>query len=275
MRFGGRSPAWFLATALVGLVVIQALFPLVWTFLLSLKTYEQAFARPPLIAFDPTTQNFAYALERIGPYMANSIVVAIASTAISLTCGTLAAYALSRLRIPLKTPFMFGVLVTLLLPPIVVAVPLYLALTRLGVNSTLFAVIVAHALFNTPFVIWIMKAFIDELPIEIEEAALVDGASPIRAFRSVVVPLAAPGLFATAILSLFYSWNEFLLALVVSGSDSRTLPVFISAFQRETSRVLWGELGATIVVAIVPLIMFVVVVQRHLVRGLTFGAVKG
>lgn len=264
-----------LIAAFIFAALVETVFPLFWTLLLSLKHDYQAFATPPLFVFNPTPQNYEVVLPEIVPYLENSVIAAAVSAVLSIAAGCLGAYAFSRFRIRGKEHVMFLILTTLMLPPIVIAVPLYLLATTVGIQGSLLAVILAHALFNTPFVVWMMRAFFDDIPVEIEEAAFVDGASVIQSFAFVAMPLVQSGLVATATLSAFYSWSEFLLALVMSGPSSQTLPVYVASYQSSMLPIPWTTLAATIVIALLPLAVFTVVIQRQLVRGLTFGAVKG
>jgi multiple sugar transport system permease protein len=265
-----------LTAGLVGLFAVYTLFPIVWTLLLSFKSPAAANAAPPTFGFTPTWANYSQVFSTSLPYLANSVIVAAASTAISMAAGTLSAYAFARFKIVGKEALMFTVLSTLIVPPIVIAIPLYYLAVRLGIEGSILAVVLAQSLFNTPFVVWMMRSFFAELPISIHEAALMDGASTWQAFWAIALPLVRPGLAATATLSAFYSWNEFLLANVLTASSSsQTLPVYIAGFQRDTTQVLWGQLGATVMLGVVPVIICTLVAQRFLVRGLAFGAVKG
>jgi multiple sugar transport system permease protein len=260
---------------LIGFALVVTIFPIYWSFLLSFKTVPEALANPPLFLFDPTTDNYVDVSQVIGPYLFNSIVVAAGATALSVAAGTLGAYAFSRFRFRLKNSMMFIILATLMLPPIVIVVPIFFLWSRFNLVGSVAGILLAHAVFNTPFVTWMMRAFFDDVPREIEEAGFIDGASRFQVFRLLALPLAASGLVAVAVLSAFYSWNEFLFALVLSGPASRTIPVYIATFQRETTEVQWGNLGAAIVLTLIPIVTFTIAIQRYLVRGLTFGAVKG
>lgn len=266
---------------IIGFIIMSTLFPIYWTFLLSIKTNSQIHNNPPLFFFHGTINNYSSSILGIGqslpigPYLINSTIVAFASTLLSVTIGSLAAYAFTRFKLRRKELVMFANLVTLMLPPVVIAIPLYVLMTRLHLEGSLLAIILAHGFFNTPFVIWMMRSFFQEVPIDVEEQSLVDGASPFQTFILIALPLASPGLVSTSILAAFYSWNEFIFALILSGVDTQTIPVFIATFQREVEMVPWGELGASVILAILPVLIFTMAVQRYLVRGLTLGAVKG
>ncbi|MFT3872629.1 MAG: carbohydrate ABC transporter permease [Nocardioides sp.] len=251
-----------------------SVFPTYWALMLSFKPPGMELSQSPDFIFRPTLQNYDAALPTLWPYASHSIVVAVASTTLSMAAGCLAAYAIARFGIRGREGFMFAILVTLMVPPIVIAIPLYLLAIETGTQGTLLAVALAQALFNTPMVVWMMRSFFEDVPIAIEESAQIDGASTWRTFIYIALPLVRPGIIATATLSAFYSWSEFLLANTLAGPDSQTLPVRIAGFNRDASEVLWGQLGATIVVSIVPTILFTLLIQRYLVRGITFGAVK-
>nr|WP_300151419.1 carbohydrate ABC transporter permease [Propionicimonas sp.] len=264
-----------LLAGLLGLALVATVFPLYWTFLLSLKPRDVANANPPQFIFPPTTGNYGATFWVALPYLANSIVVAIATVALSVAAGTLGAYALAKFAIRGKERLMFVILTTLLVPPIIIAIPLYYLSVRIGIQGSLLAVILAQALFNTPFVVWMMRSFFEDVPKELDEAARIDGANEWQIFWAVALPIVRPGIAAAATLSAFYSWNEFLLAKVLSTSGSQTLPAYLATFQRDTSQILWEQLGATIMLGIIPVVVCTFLAQPFLVRGMAFGAVKG
>ena len=273
----GRRIAVYLA--LVG-AAIAALAPVYWLLTISLKPEVEQFASPPhWLSFSPTLAHYADAFvsRSFGRYLATSAVVAILSTVGSVTIGTLAAYGLSRFRMPLRLNrrLSLWILSTRMFPPIVSAVPLFLMMSGLGMLNTVAALVIVYTSFNLPFVVWMMRGFFEELPRELEEAAMVDGDSRLGALWRIVLPLVVPGLAATAVFCLIMSWNEFLLALVLTQTDAAmTLPVGIAG--RVTQyEIKWGVMSAAGVVAMVPILIFAMSVQRYLVRGLSLGAVKG
>ena len=267
-------------TALLAAAALFFLFPLYWLLATALKSPAEMFSLEPVWWPARATWEhfreflFASALARMAW---NSVVVAVGSTLLSLAAGTMAAYSLSRFGLPrrLNRHVAFWILSTRMAPPIVTIVPLFLILRRVELVDTRLGLILAYAVFNLPFVVWMMKGFFDELPRELEEAALVDGDSHWGAFRRVALPLVRPGLAATAIFCLIVSWNEFLFALVLTQSEAAmTLPVGI-ANQVTQYEIRWGAMSAAGVLAALPLLVFALVVQRHLVRGLSYGALKG
>src|SRR5437867_7760656 len=279
----GGSYAASRAVAKYGLLAAFALFflfPLYWLLLTSLKTQADQFSMPPVwwtgkltleyyrgILLESSMRDLAY----------NSALICLGSTLLSLVAGTMGAYSLSRFRLPfrLNHHLSLWILSTRMFPPIVSIVPLFLIMRFLDLVDTRLALVLAYSAFNLPFVVWMMKGFFDELPRELEESARVDGDTSFGAFRRIMLPLVAPGIAATAIFCMIVSWNEFLFALILTQTDSAlTLPVGI-ANQVTQYEIRWGVMSAAGVVAMTPMFIFALMVQRYLVRGLSFGAVKG
>ena len=206
-----------------------------------------------------------------------SAIVAVLSTICAIVLGTLAAYALARFRLPRKLNMRLAlwILSTRMFPPIVTAVPLFLLMSDVRLLDTMASLVIVYTAFNLPFVVWMMRGFFQEIPRELEEAARVDGDSRLGALVRVILPLAVPGLAATAVFCLIISWNEFLFALTLTQTDAAmTLPVGIAG--RVTQyEIEWGVMSAAGVVAMIPILLFALSVQRYLVRGLSLGAVKG
>lgn len=256
------------------------LVPVYWLLTISLKTVVDQFAVPPLwFRFDVTWEHYydIFFVRPFGRYLWNSALVAAVSTLLALVFGVAAAYALARLpmRRNWNRHLSFWILSTRMVPPIVTILPLFLLLRDVGLLNTRFSLILVYTGFNLPFVIWMMRGFFEELPAELEEAAWMDGSSRLRALVEIVLPLVAPGLAATAVFCLLIAWNEFLFALVLTQTDAAmTLPVGIAG--RVTQyEIKWGAMSAAGVVAMVPVFLFALAVQRYLVRGLSLGAVKG
>jgi len=265
---------------LVILAVFVALAPVYWMLTISLKNEVDQFAVPPRwVGFTPTLEHFydAFVTRSFGDYLVTSAVVSVASTLCALVVGTLAAYSLARFRLPynLDQKLSLWILSTRMFPAIVTAIPLFLMMRDLRLLNTRVSLIVVYTAFNLPFVVWMMRGFFAELPRDLEEAALVDGDSRLGALVRVVLPLVAPGLAATAVFCLIVSWNEFLFALVLTQTDaSMTLPVGIAG--RVTQyEIKWGVMSAAGTVAMIPILVFALAVQKYLVRGLSLGAVKG
>ena len=266
--------------ALLSAAVLAAITPVYWLVTISLKNDVDQFAAPPRwFRFAPTLAHYydAFYARSFGRYLLTSVTVATISTICAVTIGTLAAYGLARFRLrgKLDQRLSLWILSTRMFPPIVTAVPLFLMMRDLRLLNTLTSLVIVYTALNLPFVVWMMRGFFRELPRELEEAAMVDGDSRLGALVRVILPLAAPGLAATAVFCLIVSWNEFLLALVLTQTDaSMTLPVGIAG--RVTQyEIKWGVMSAAGVVAMIPILAFAMAVQRYLVRGLSLGAVKG
>jgi len=266
--------------AFASFAVVAALTPVYWMATISLKSEVDQFAVPPRwFDFTPTLVHYkdAFLTRSFGQYLMTSATVALISTICALVLGTLAAYALARFRLPhkLDTRLALWILSTRMFPPIVTAVPLFLMMQDLRLLNTKASLVIVYTAFNLPFVVWMMRGFFMEVPREMEEAARVDGDSRIGALWRVVLPMVVPGLAATAVFCLIISWNEFLFALVLTQTDAAmTLPVGIAG--RVTQyEIKWGVMSAAGVVAMMPILLFAMAVQRYLVRGLSLGAVKG
>jgi multiple sugar transport system permease protein len=228
---------------------------------------------------NPTWEHYdeTFFVRPFGRYLLTSAMAAVTSTLMALVLGTLAAYSLVRFewRWRLNERLSYWILSTRMFPPIVTIIPLFLMMRDLRLLNTITSLVIVYTGFNLPFVVWMMRGFFQELPVDLEEAAMIDGDSRLGALWRIVLPLVRPGLAATAIFCLIVSWNEFLFALILTQTEaSMTLPVGIAG--RVTQyEIQWGAMSAAGVVAILPILVFALIVQRHLVRGLSLGAVKG
>lgn len=265
---------------LLACAVFASITPVYWLATISLKTEVDQFAVPPRwFSFHPTLAHYsdAFLTRSFGQYLQTSAIVAVLSTLCALLLGTFAAYGLSRFRLPAKLDkrISIWILSTRMFPPIVSAIPLFLLMRDVRLLNTITSLVIVYTAFNLPFVVWMMRGFFQELPRELEEAAMVDGDSRMGALVRVILPLVTPGLAATAVFCLIMSWNELLLALVLTQTDAAmTLPVGIAG--RVTQyEIKWGVMSAAGVVAMVPILLFAMAAQRYLVRGLSLGAVKG
>jgi multiple sugar transport system permease protein len=257
---------------------VFALFPFWWMITTSLKHQVEIFSGLELFPQAPTLANFAALFEtyNFGPFLTNSVVVVTFSVAFSLLLGTPAAYALTHLPSEswLQKQALIVVLLVRMLPTILLVIPFYIVLADTGLLNTKLGLIVLYTGLNTGFVIWLMQSFLAEIPREIEEAALVDGDTRLTALRRVVLPLAAPGLAATAIFSVVNIYNDFLIALTMTSTpDAQTVTVGVSTLIGKI-QIQWGPMAAAGVVGALPIVIFALLVQRHFVRGLTLGAVK-
>jgi multiple sugar transport system permease protein len=277
-RHGRRRRVPALRLALLALALVITLLPVYWMAITSLKTQVEVFATPPtFVPQRPTLENYVslFANRNMGAYLFNSLIVVGASVLLALAIGSLAAYALARFPMGrLNDRLSFWVLAPRMIPPIAIVVPIFLILQQLGLLNKHLGLILVYTAFNLPFVVWMMRSFFQEIPIDLEEAAMVDGASRLSAFWHVMLPLAAPGLVATAIFAIIVTYNEFFFALTLTSTPAAaTLPVGTAALIGKT-QTLFGEMAAAGIVATVPIVLFALLVQRHLVRGLTMGAVK-
>ncbi len=256
-------------------VILITFLPYFWMLLSSFKTRADLLSTTPKWIFTPTLENFPRVfIERdFLSYFYNSIIVGVAGLVLSLVIGIPCAYAISRFQFPAKGHFFFYILSTRMAPPVAFALPMYILFSRLGILGTHLAVILAHTTLVLSFVVWIMKGFFDDLPIELEQAAMTDGYTLVGAFWHVILPVVKPGIVATALFGFIFSWNEFLFALVLGGADSRTLPAAFPGLVTPHGT-FWAQLSAAGTVVTIPIIILAFVLQKHLVRGLSFGAVK-
>ena len=209
-------------------------------------------------------------------YFSNALIVTAGAVAVALVIGSLAAYALARfrLRFGLERRLAFVLLIARMLPTVILIVPIYIITQKFGLLDTRLALIIIYAAFDVSLVVWMMDSFFREIPVDLEEAAMVDGDSRLTAFRRIVLPLAAPGLVATAIFAVIVTYNEFLFALLLTSTpDAQTMPVGVATLMGRIN-IDWGAMAAAGVLGGLPIVIFAMLVQRHLVRGLTLGAVK-
>lgn len=271
------SRAWRnFAVGVVFVVIVIALTPYLWMFLTSIKTRIEALASTPQWFFTPTWEHYpmVFIHKHYLPLVANSSIVACSTTLLSLLAGAPAAYVFARQQFPGKEDLFFFFLTTRMAPAISVVVPMFLLFGKLGLLDSLYAVILAHSSFNLSLVVWMMRGFFEEIPPEVDEAAQMDGNTRAGTFVRVLLPMAAPGIAATAVLCFILSWNELLYAMILTAFESRTLTVGIPGLVTPHGT-LWGQVAAVAMVATLPIVIFTFFVQKHLVRGLTFGAVKG
>jgi multiple sugar transport system permease protein len=297
-----------IAAALVILYAIVTLVPLLWIFLTGFKTPPDAIAYPPRVMFSPSLEGyvnlFTTRTRQTPEYMAslpppetwydelvrkrnmviagpsrfaeryvNSLIVGFGSTFLAVLFGTLAAYGFSRFKVPLKDDLLFFILSTRMMPPIAVAIPIYLMYRTLGLSDTHLGLIILYTAVNVSLAVWLLKGFIDEIPPEYEEAAMIDGYTRFQAFRKVVLPQATTGIAATAIFCLIFAWNEYAFALLLTSGEAQTAPPFIPTIIGEGG-LDWPAVGAGTTLFLLPIVIFTIVLRRHLLRGITFGAVR-
>jgi multiple sugar transport system permease protein len=260
----------------LGLLAMCCLLPLVMMVLTALKTESQIFAPQWAWFFAPTMDNFRTVVteNNIDRYMLNSLKVTLASTLITLMLGTMCAYAMSRYRFLGREPLGYATLVLRTLPPAVLAVPVFVIWSAWGIGDSLGGVVLVYVALNLPFTIWLLYGFIDQLPLELEEAAVMDGCGPFQVFYRIVLPLIRPGLAAAAIFTFRLAWNEFILGFILTNRVTRTLPASISNYITDTG-VEWGKIMAAGVLIALPPLIFTFVAAKQIIAGLTAGAVKG
>lgn len=259
------------------LFVALGMFPLCWALAASLGPEQELFGNPSLVPSALTLEHYRALFDERGflTPIRNSLIVASLTTLLAVPIGALCAYAIARLRFRGKSVVLAGVLAVSMFPQISIVSPLFLVLRGAGLINTVPGLVLPYLTFAMPLSVWLLTGFFRQLPREIEEAALVDGASRLEAFWYTVVPLAWPGVATTAILTFLYCWNEFLFALSFTlGPERHTVPVAIALF-RGQYQVAWGQVLAGALVATLPVAVLVLLAQRRIVSGLTAGAVKG
>jgi multiple sugar transport system permease protein len=297
-----------IAAALVVAYAIIATIPLVWIFMTGFKTPSDAIAYPPKVIFDPSLEGyvnlFTERTRQTPNYMAslpppeswyedlvrsrnmvitgpsrfagrylNSLIIGFGSTFLAVFLGTLAAYAFSRFKVPLKDDLMFFILSTRMMPPIAVAIPIYLMYRTLGLSDSQLGMIILYTAVNLSLSVWLLKGFMDEIPREYEEAAMIDGYTRFQAFWKVVLPQATTGIAATAIFCLIFAWNEYAFALLLTSGEAQTAPPFIPIIIGEGG-LDWPAVAAGTTLFLLPVVVFTVLLRQHLLRGITFGAVR-
>jgi multiple sugar transport system permease protein len=274
MRAGPRLQMLLFAL-LCGFTAVN-LVPILWGFLTSIKQPVDAFAVPPKLVFEPTFE-FHHAIwveKGFWRFLVNSFVIAGLVVLISVPIGTMAAYALSRMRGLATGGLLFGLLSLRMFPHILLAIPFFVIAKTVGLIDTYAAMVLALVALNQPFTIWLMRSFFLDVPKDLDEAAWIDGCSTWQAFVLVALPVVRPGLWVTSLFSLLLAYNEFLLALVLTGPRTKTLPVAIAEYGGEDIT-YWSLSAAAAIGIMLPIVLFMLLLQRHLVRGIAFGAVKG
>jgi multiple sugar transport system permease protein len=256
-------------------VVVLWLFPLVWILLTSLKTRPDIFSRVPLLLFRPTLENYVSVLSRseFTTGLANSVKTAGLSTLLAILIGLVMAYPLARLRFPGRKQMMFWVLSLRMLPTAAVVVPFYLILHWLGLLDTLPGLVAAYLSFSLPFAVWMLIGFLQDLPQDLDDAAFIDGCTHWQLLWRVHVPLLRTAIAVVAIFTFVFSWNELLLALMLTEVDAKTVPVAVIGMVQPDD-IPWGQIAAGSIITLVPMMCVVFALQRQIVRGLTLGAVR-
>ncbi|WP_225026323.1 carbohydrate ABC transporter permease [Xinfangfangia pollutisoli] len=298
---------WLAATLVLAYTLIT-LLPLLWIISTGFKSGPDSISYPPKVVFEPSLEGYvnlfttrtrlgaeAFAAlpppetwydrivrqsgmviagpSRFGERFLNSVIIGFGSTALSIFLGTLAAYGFSRFKVPLKDDLLFFILSTRMMPPIAVAIPIYLMYRQLGLSDTHLGMILLYTAVNISLAVWLLKGFIDEIPREYEEAALIDGYTRFQAFRKVVLPQAATGIASTAIFCLIFAWNEYAFAVLLTSGKAQTAPPFIPTIIGVGGQD-WPAVAAGATIFLLPVMIFTILLRKHLLRGITFGAVR-
>jgi multiple sugar transport system permease protein len=271
-------------TVVVALLLLT-LFPIYWMITTALKPTSDILVSPPRLIFQPTIEHFVYAFQEsnFGLYISNTLIVALSSTIIVVVTGTLASYSFARYNVG-GGNLMFFILTTRMMPAIAVVLPFFVIFKAAGESALgqflqlgqdrLGTLVVCYTIFNLPFAIWLMHSFFQDIPTELEDSARLDGYTRWQVLWKVVFPMAAPGIAVTAIFCLLFAWNEYLFAFILTRNMAKTITVGVGDFWTQRG-VLWGPLSAAATVCVIPMIAFALLLQRYIVRGLTFGAVRG
>jgi len=297
-----------IAGLVVVLYALLSMVPLVWIFLTGFKTPPDSISYPPKVLFEPSAEGYVNLFttrsrqtpeyiaslpkaqswyeelvrsrnmviagpSKFGQRYLNSLIIGFGSTFLAVFLGVLAAYAFSRFRVPLRDDLLFFILSTRMMPPIAVAIPIYLMYRQLGLSDTLLGMILLYTAVNVSLAVWLLKGFIDEIPREYEEAAMVDGYTRFQAFWKVVLPQASTGIAATAIFCLIFAWNEYAFAVLLTSGEAQTAPPFIPIIIGEGGQD-WPAVAAGTTLFLIPIVVFTILLRRHLLRGITFGALR-
>jgi multiple sugar transport system permease protein len=267
-----RGLVW---TFIVIIYAAVVLFPIFWMAAMMFMPNDAMFARPTIFLFTPTLAHFNYVIEEGFHWkLLTSLTLCFVSTALVVVIGTPAAYAFARFEMKLKDDLFLFILATRMAPPVCLVIPFYLIFSKIGLLDTLAGLTLAYMTFNLSFYVWVLRSFCRDLPVELEEAAALEGWSRVQVFRRVIFPLLRNGIVATAVLCFIFAWNEFLFAFMLGGESTETLPVSIPKLITSQG-VRWGEMAVVGITALAPVLTAVFLLQRHIVRGLTLGAVKG
>jgi len=298
----------YIAGTIVIIYALITMVPLAWIFLTSIKSPPDSIAYPPRILFTPTLEGYCNLfttrtrqtpdyIAALGapqgtcdtvtrkrnmviagpsnflPRFVNSLVIAFGSTFLAVFLGTLAAYGFSRFKVPLADDLLFFILSTRMMPPVAVAIPIYLMYRELGLSDTALGMILLYTAVNVSLAVWLLKGFIDEIPREYEEAAMIDGYTRLQAFRKVVLPQATTGIAATAIFCLIFAWNEYAFAALLTSGTAQTAPPFIPTIIGEGGQD-WPAVASGTTIFLIPILLFTILLRKQLLRGITFGAVR-
>jgi len=266
-----------LFTFISWIVLLIFLFPIYFLITSSMKRPEDIFAKPPkLFIFDVDFNSYYKVLfqTNIKEYIINSLIICFATVIIAMIVGFLAAYSLNRFEFKGKKNVSFWIISIRMGPPVMVMIPIFLIVNRFGIYDSHLALIIIYLMFNIPFVVWMLRSYLNQIPVEIEEAATIEGCNNLMIFRYIIFPLTKMGFMATFIISFIFSWNEFFFAFLLTGSESKTVPVAIQRYITQTG-IRWDELTTAGTVIIIPILIISLIVGRYFIRGLIEGSSKG
>ena len=274
-----RAAKWrnFILVAFASVLLLIWVFPLLWAVLVSLKSESEVLAYPPNIIFDPISQNYKDALFgdiSIVPSLITSAIVSISTTFLTIVLAVPAAYAFARLRLPAKKTLGFYTLATQMVPPVGLVIPYFLILNRVGWLDTYQGMIIVYLTFSLPFAIWLLVSYMEDIPLEMEEAAFLDKASRLKTLWYIIIPQVRGGIAVTIIFVFLNAWNEFLFAVQLGGNTVRPVTVAMYNFV-SVEQTLWAKLSAAALIAMLPVVIIGITAQKQIVKGLTVGAVKG
>jgi multiple sugar transport system permease protein len=274
-----RAAKWrnFILVAFASVLLLIWVFPLLWAVLVSFKSEREVLAYPPNLIFDPISQNYKDALfgdVSIVPSLITSAIVSISTTFLTILLAVPAAYAFARLRLPAKKTLGFYTLATQMVPPVGLVIPYFLILNRVGWLDTYQGMIIVYLTFSLPFAIWLLVSYMEDIPLEMEEAAFLDKASRLKTLWYIIIPQVRGGIAVTIIFVFLNAWNEFLFAVQLGGNTVRPVTVAMYNFV-SVEQTLWAKLSAAALIAMLPVVIIGITAQKQIVKGLTVGAVKG
>ena len=258
------------------IAIAVTILPITWLFLLSIKSKGETFTKPPKWVFDPTIQNYIdlWDNDLFKDTFVNSFFITLISITLSIIIAIFAAYALKRYQIRFKTAFMQWLLLAYMLPEFLFVLPMFAIYQSIGIYDTYIGMALIYQVHVLPFSIWMLRSFLEEIPKEIDDAAYLDGCNPFQAIYKIYLPLIIPGIVATAILNGIWVWNELAIALGLTFFDAQPITVGVASFRGYAS-INWGGMTGSAIISMIPMILFVTFAQKHIVKGLTLGSVKG
>ena len=264
--------AYIVSFVAIGVTII----PITWLFLLSIKSKGETFTKPPKLLFNPTAQNYIdlWDNDLFKDTFFNSVFITLISITLSIVIAIFAAYALKRYKIRFKTAFMQWLLLAYMLPEFLFVLPMFAIYQSIGIYDTYIGMALIYQVHVLPFSIWMLRSFLEEIPKEIDDAAYLDGCNPFQAIYKIYLPLIIPGIVATAILNGIWVWNELAIALGLTFFDAQPITVGVASFRGYAS-INWGGMTGSALISMIPMILFAAFAQKHIVKGLTLGSVKG